>query len=67
MALAVSMSLQAQNLTVKFDNCTVEKAMEQLKSQGISFVLKSDCVDLGTRVSASFENAPLEDIVKKIF
>ena len=66
-ALAVSMSLQAQNLTVKFDNCTVEKAMEQLKNQGISFVLKSDSVDLGTRVSASFENAPLEDIVKKIF
>lgn len=66
-ALALSLPLHAQNLTVKFDNCTVEKAMELLKGQGVSFILKSDYVDLDTRVSASFENASLEDIIKKIF
>ncbi len=66
-ALAVSLPLQAQNLTVKFDNCTVEQAMEQLKGKGISFVLKSESVDINSRVKASFNDASLESIVEAIF
>ena len=65
--MALALTLQAQNLTVKFENCTVEQAMEQLKSQGISFALKSDSIDVSRKVSASFEDATLEDIIQAIF
>lgn len=65
--MALALTLQAQNVTVRFENCTVEKAMELLKSQGISFVLKSDSIDIDRKVSASFDNSPLEEVVRTIF
>lgn len=66
-SLALSLSLSAQNLTVRFENCTVEKALEQLKGKGISFVLKSASVNMASTVNASFTDAPLDEIVEAIF
>lgn len=36
----------AQNLTINFSDCTIEKAMSHLKNEGISFILKSDSIDI---------------------
>ena len=65
--LAFAMGLSAQGLTVRFDHCTVLQAMEQLKGLGVSFMLKSDQMNTSAKVNATFENAPLETIVKQIF
>ena len=36
----------AQNLTINFRDCTIEEAMSHLKNEGISFILKSDSIDM---------------------
>ena len=65
--LCTTLVLSAQNLTVRFDDCTVEEAMGQLKNKGISFVIKSEAIDMKAKVNATFTDAPLEEIVKTIF
>ncbi len=57
----------AQNLTINFSDCTIEEAMSQLKNEGISFILKSDSIDMDAKVNANFTEASLETIVRKIF
>ena len=65
--LFIALASNAQNLTINFDNCTIEEAMSQLKNEGISFILKSDSIDMGAKVNARFTDAPLETIVQTIF
>ena len=57
----------AQNLTINFSDCTIEEAMSHLKNEGISFILKSDSIDMDAKVNANFTDASLETIVRKIF
>ena len=59
LGLMMCVVVHGQGLTVRFDNCTVEQAMEQLKGLGVSFVLKSDQVNLGSKVDAEFKDASL--------
>lgn len=65
--LCVTLLLNAQSLSVRFDNCTIEEAMEQLKNQGVSFILKSDSIDLNAKVNAEFKDAELKQILQVIF
>ena len=59
--------LGAHNLTIRFDDCTIEEALGQLKNEGISFLIKSDSIDMSAKVNASFTDAPLEIIVSTVF
>ena len=65
--LFTALASNAQNLTINFSDCTVEEAMSHLKNEGISFILKSDSVDMDAKVNADFKEASLEMIVRKIF
>ena len=40
--LCTTLAANAQNLTVHFDNHTIEEAMTLLKNNGVSFMLKSE-------------------------
>lgn len=58
----------AQKVSIKFNNKTVEQALEMLKDQQeLSFIFQAKDVDLSERVSASFNDAPLESVLKEIF
>ena len=65
--LFIALVSNAQNLTINFRDCTIEEAMSHLKNEGISFILKSDSIDMDAKVNADFTEAPLETIVRKIF
>ena len=65
--LFTALASNAQILTINFRDCTVEEAMSHLKNEGISFILKSDSVDMDAKVNADFKEASLEMIVRKIF
>ena len=66
--LIPSFSVKAQNITVKFDNVSVEHAMEQLKSRhGYSFVFNTDDVRLDAKVKAEFSNATISEVLDTIF
>ena len=65
--LCTTLALSAQNLTVRFDNCTIEEAMTILKNQGVSFMLKSEFLDLTERINADLVDVPLEKVVQTIF
>lgn len=65
--LCATFALSAQSLTVRFENCTIEEAMTILKNKGVSFMLKSESINLKERVSADFVDVPLEKVVQSIF
>ena len=60
--------LSAQNITVRFDGVTVEKALEMLKNDhGYSFVFKSKDLDLDRKVNAEFASSDIKDVLAEIF
>ena len=63
-----SFRASAGPITLRFDNVTVEKALEILKStNGYSFVFKTNDVNLKATVSAEFKSATIGTVLDKIF
>ncbi|MDL2213270.1 SusC/RagA family TonB-linked outer membrane protein [Bacteroides sp. OttesenSCG-928-N06] len=59
---------QAQNVTIRFTDKTVEQVLEMLKSrEGYSFVLKTKDVNLKEKVTGLFEAKPISEILDVVF
>lgn len=68
MFLIQSFTVTAQTITVRFDNITVEQALETLKnSHGYSFVFKTNDLDLDAKVNADFKSASINAVLDKLF
>ena len=66
--LIFSISVSAQQMTLNLKGDTVEQALEILKNQyGYSFIFKTDDIDLKKKVTSSFKNVEITEVLKQIF
>ena len=66
--LIFSVSVSAQQMTLSLKGDTVEQALEILKNQyGYSFIFKTDDIDLKKKVTSSFKNVEITEVLKQIF
>ncbi len=64
----VSLSMQAQNITLKLNQVTVQQAIEMLqKNYNYSVVIKTKDIDLKQKISINAENKDISNIVNEIF
>lgn len=62
-----AMSLNAQTVNKTFTNEPLKTVLKELESQtGYSVIYKTDEVDVNRKVSASFDNASLNEVMSKI-
>lgn len=67
-ANAIESPLQEPIVTAKYENVSIVLVLEDLKSKtGYTFVFKKDDIPESLKISASFENSTLSQILKKIF
>ena len=58
----------AQNVSMRVRNTSIEDALAQLKTEyGLSFVMKSEGLDLSRRITVAIQDEPVPAAVKKIF
>ena len=74
LCLALSFSVRtvcAQDpgpVTLNMHNASVEKILDELKSRyGLSFVMRTDGIDLERKVSVDVRNEPLSSVLERIF
>jgi len=61
-------SQNSELITIKLTNVTVEKAVEALKSEyGISFVLRTNDINLKKIISVNVVKRPLKEVINTIF
>lgn len=63
----MGITAQAQNVTGKYEKQSLEKVLSSIEQQtGLSIIYKSDEVDVGKMVSATFDNTNVKDAVASI-
>ena len=61
------MTLDAQTVSKTFSNAPLKTVLKEVENQtGMSVVYKTDEVDVNRKVSASFQNASLEEVMSQI-
>lgn len=67
LGLAIAMSIQAQQITIRLNRVTVREAMEEVKKQsGYIFIFATSDVDTRQLISVNAINLPIEAVVKQI-
>ena len=67
-AFFVSLSLQAQDITLNIENAPVGKVLETIsKEYGYSFSINTDAVDVTETVTVKAENSDIGSVLEQIF
>ena len=67
MLLLISISITAQPFTKVFHNETLKQVLKEIEEQtGLSVIYKTDDFDAGKKITASFKNASVSEVMEKV-